>query len=140
MPKERVSISNRLDQIEHVGSAVERCAREAGFDDRANYACQLAVGEACENIIKHGYGDHHAGSIEVVIEAAPMKIVIELRDSAPPFDAAKKPDCQIWQPDDPPIGGLGMRIIHRVMDNVEYQRNGSQNLLKLSKSIAKTTD
>ncbi|NIS82132.1 MAG: hypothetical protein GTO14_18420 [Anaerolineales bacterium] len=129
-----ISVSSRLDQIERIGQVVDECAQVAGFDDRLSYACQLAVGEACENIIKHGYGMENSGIIEAIIHAKPGKLMIELVDNAPPFNVAQEPNIDSTHPDDPPIGGLGLRIIHKVMDKVEYHRRGDHNHLKLYKS------
>lgn len=130
----RLSIPGRLDQIARVGQLVDECAQIAGFDDRTSYACQLAVGEACENIIKHAYGSESTRPIEVVVLAECGKLTIELVDDGPPFNVAQKPVKNNVQVDDPPIGGLGLRIIHKVMDRVEYHRLGNQNHLKLQKS------
>lgn len=130
----RLSIPGRLDQIARVGELVDECAQIAGFDDRTSYACQLAVGEACENIIKHGYGSESSRQIEVVVLAESGKLTIELVDDGPPFNVAHKPAKNNVQVDDPPIGGLGLRIIHKVMDKVEYQRHGNHNHLRLHKT------
>jgi anti-sigma regulatory factor (Ser/Thr protein kinase) len=129
-----ISVSSRLDQIERIGQVVDECAQVAGFDDRLSYACQLAVGEACENIIMHGYGIENSGTIEATIHAQPGELTIELVDDAPPFNVAKAPENNSLPLDDPPIGGLGLRIIHKVMDSVEYHRRGDHNHLKLHKS------
>jgi anti-sigma regulatory factor (Ser/Thr protein kinase) len=139
MPTRQLSVSGRLDKIEVVGSIVDECAQSAGFDERTNYACQLAVGEACENIILHGYGEEGAGTIEVIVHAKPGELTIELWDSAPPFNVAKEPQPVPCTPEDPPIGGLGLKIIHKVMDKVEYKRRGNRNCLRLCKSSPTVT-
>jgi anti-sigma regulatory factor (Ser/Thr protein kinase) len=139
MDLRRVSVMGYLDQIEIVGRLIEECALAAGFDNRTSYQCQLAIGEACENIIIHGYGGEGVGKIDVTVQSMPGEITVELRDNAPPFDAAQKPEEVNWSEEDPPIGGLGLLIIHRVMDKIEYLRQGDQNYLKLRKTIRNTS-
>lgn len=134
MSTRRIVVSGRLDQIEVIGRFVDECAISAGFDESTSYACQLAIGEACENIILHGYGGEGTGEIEVIIHTNPGELTIELLDNAPAFDVAKRPIENSLSNDDPPIGGLGLRIIHRVMDQVEYKRDGDLNHLILCKS------
>lgn len=139
MADQSISVPGRLDQIEVIGRLVDRGAKDAGFDDLTNYSCQLAVGEACENIIRHGYGEEGLGDIEVHIDSNPGQILITLYDTAPPFNAAKKPVDEKLNQDDPPIGGLGLKIIHKVMDKIEYSRKGNQNRLTLLKNYTSET-
>jgi anti-sigma regulatory factor (Ser/Thr protein kinase) len=128
-----LTIASRLDQIERICSLVGEAGREAGFDKRTTYACQLAVSEACENIIKHGYEAKGSGEIEATIRVAPGDLSVELLDSAPPFNPAAKPPAREWPTHAPPVGGLGLIMIHKVMDEVKYRRKGRHNWLLLHK-------
>ena len=130
----RLSVPARLDHLKKAGQVIEVCAKIAGFDERTNYACQLAIEEVCENIIKHGYGAEDIGTIEIIAQAEPGKLSIEIIDFAPPFNPAEAAQDAPVSLDDPPIGGLGLRIIHKVMDKVAYQRRGDQNHLFLLKT------
>jgi anti-sigma regulatory factor (Ser/Thr protein kinase) len=121
-------------KIENLCILAGEAAIKAGFDDRTAYACQLAIGEACENIINHGYKEEGIGDIELSAETSPGKIILILRDSAPPFNPAVEPGPQHWKEEDPPVGGLGLLIIHRVMDKVTYSRIGGENILELHKA------
>ncbi|HLB65096.1 MAG TPA: ATP-binding protein, partial [Anaerolineales bacterium] len=118
-----------MDQIEKICGLVGEAAREAGFSQRTAYACQLAVTEACENIIQHGYGSEPSGEIEARIRASSGELTIELLDSAPPFNPAARPPARPWTSQDPPVGGLGLIMIHKVMDEVKYRRKGRRNWL-----------
>ena len=128
-----LTVPATLDQIEAICDAVDSAANAAGFDERARYACQLAASEACENIVKHGYGGGAAGEIEARLRALPHDLTIELLDTAPPFNPASPPNAAPWSIDDPPVGGLGLLIIHRVMDEVEYERVEGHNRLRMRK-------
>ncbi|OGO13913.1 MAG: hypothetical protein A2Y93_13855 [Chloroflexi bacterium RBG_13_68_17] len=131
----RLTVPGRLDRIREITGLVGEAARQAGFDSRSAYACELAVGEACENIIKHGYQTEDRGDIRVSIASLPGELTIELVDSAPPFNPAHAPDTRDWTPEDPPVGGLGLLIIHRVMDQVQYLRRRGHNILRLVKHL-----
>jgi anti-sigma regulatory factor (Ser/Thr protein kinase) len=132
-----LTVPARLEAIEAICDAVDAAALAAGFDERDRYACQLAAGEACENIVKHGYSDRSSGDIEVRLQAAAHDLTIELLDSAPPFNPASLPYSALWSVEDPPIGGLGLVIIHRVMDEVRYERRDDKNRLTMRKHGAK---
>lgn len=133
MTEHRASFPAHLRNIEAICAFVGEAAHEAGFDARTRYACQLAVGEACENIIKHGYGDEGRGDIQVTAEAGRCELTIELRDTAPPFNPAGSPPRLDLDRENPQVGGVGLVIIHRVMDEIFYSRDGDQNCLTLCK-------
>jgi anti-sigma regulatory factor (Ser/Thr protein kinase) len=135
MDVRRLTFPGSLDQIEAICRIVEDAAQQAGFDRRSSYACQLAVGEACENIIKHGYGAEGAGNIQVIVRARHGDLTVELRDTARPFNPARSPEKNKWSEHDPPVGGLGLVIIHRVMDEVRYRRRGQENRLLMRKRV-----
>jgi len=129
-----MKIDGHLDQIERIGRFVQEAAQNAGFDEKESYACELAVCEACENIILHGYGDDSTGEIEVAVQTEPDNITIELWDDAPAFDPANFPTTLKQSIDDPPVGGLGLVIMHRVMDDMEYHRKEGRNQLRMRRS------
>ena len=135
MSTRRLTIPGRLDQIEAACDCVEAGALEAGFDESASYACQLAVAEACENIVKHGYGIGQPGEICVEVVTSPGHLTIRLEDSGPPFNPARRPEQPARDQNDPPVGGLGLVIIHRVMDRVTYQRRSGVNRLTMRKRV-----
>jgi serine/threonine-protein kinase RsbW len=73
---------------------------------------KLAVGEACTNAIEHA----KEGAIDVVCTVEPGQLVLTIRDCGAGFDPnAARPE----HADEPPIGGLGLVIIHALMDEVQ---------------------
>jgi anti-sigma regulatory factor (Ser/Thr protein kinase) len=135
VPTRRLTIPGRLDQIEAACDCVEAGAVDAGFDESTSYACQLAVAEACENIVKHGYGTGQPGDICLEIVASQGQLTVRLEDSGPPFNPARRPRQPECDQDDPPVGGLGLVIIHRVMDRVTYVRRAGVNRLTMRKRM-----
>jgi anti-sigma regulatory factor (Ser/Thr protein kinase) len=63
----RMVIPGVLSKVPEVCDFVVSVARKVGLDDRAAYHCQMAVDEACTNIIEHGYGRNgQVGRIEII--------------------------------------------------------------------------
>ncbi len=135
MGEKELSVPAYHENIEILCNAAADAAEQAGFNDKTVYACQLAVGEACENVINHGYKAEGNGNIVLKAVVKHGKLILELCDTAPPFNPTVMPDDSEWEKDDPPIGGLGLLIIHRVMDRVEYRREGDRNYLELHKNM-----
>lgn len=140
MGSETIQIEGQYEQVQSVRDLVQRAAEEAGFSPKETYACQLAVSEAVENIIRHGYGQQVHNQIRVSVSNKPGELTIELTDDAPPFNPTDNRKSRKWTADDPPIGGLGIHIIHAIMDDVEYKREADRNLLKLHKKKTETLE
>ena len=133
MQDHQISIEGQLDQVEKVCRLVGESATSAGFNEKDSYACQLAVSEAIENIILHGYQSANGEKITVNIEVQSGDLAIEIVDQAPPFNPSVPVENQSPSPEDPPVGGLGLVIMHKVMDEVEYKRERGKNLLRMRK-------
>ncbi len=94
----------------------------------------LAIDEACQNVIRHAYGEAHEGEILLRLEREGSEIVCTLIDFAPPIDRSKVRPRDL---DDVRPGGLGTHLIHTVMDSAEFgdAPPGCGNLLRLKKRI-----
>jgi serine/threonine-protein kinase RsbW len=134
MPIRSLVVQAVLAEVAPICDLVSQGALAAGFDDSTSYACQLAVGEACENIVLHGYGNRAAGQISVTVDSEPGALTIQLADTAPPFNPAESPPNPP-DPENPRMGGLGLLIMHRVMDEIDYAREQDENLLTLKKTV-----
>lgn len=135
MTDHSLTIEGRFDQVSELSDLVESIAIDAGFTSRDRYSLQLAVCEALENIITHGYHGESTNLIEAHVYANPGEVRIEIWDDAPQFNPTDSPTDIDWTADDPPIGGLGLMIIDKVMDEVRYERKGERNWLKMVKRL-----
>ena len=135
MGTQSIKVPARLQDINRICEAVAIEAEHAGFDERTVYACQLAVCEAVENIVVHGYGPDQSGTITASISSRPSELTIELSDRAPAYNPTDVEISPPTPPEDPPVGGLGLYILHRVMDEIHYERKRGQNLLYLFKRM-----
>ncbi|HSN95116.1 MAG TPA: ATP-binding protein [Anaerolineaceae bacterium] len=112
-------------------------AREFGFTDKSLYAIELALDEACANVIDHGYEGEGKGLIEIELSTDDSEFIIKIEDTGKAFD----PDC-IPSPDlTSPLDlrcerGLGVFTIRKLMDRVEFKRNKGKNYLLLGKHLA----
>ncbi len=113
-----------------------RAAQSAGFDANAAYDVQLAVCEACGNIIKHGYGGEGLGEIAYICSIYEQTLTVILRDTAPPFDMNRVPPRN---PEDRARqltpGGWGLFFIRHFMDEIKYHQEAeSTNVLVMTKN------
>lgn len=88
-----------------------------------------AFGEAFNNIVIHSYRDQSDGVLEIEAELRADEMTLRLSDTGRAFDfeALDPPDLTSM-----PEGGMGVFMIHALMDEVVYRR-GSPNVLSLRK-------
>ncbi len=131
----KVSIPASLDQIRKLAAMVETLAVGANLGDEAVHQCRLAVDEACTNIITHSYADDPSGVIEVKMIARRGHFEISLTDFGEPYDPAlvAPPNIDCWSLDEASPGGLGLYLMHAVMDRVNYTVRPEGNSLVMTK-------
>lgn len=128
-----------LDQVPAACGFVAAAAVQAGLDEHAVYHCQLAVDEACTNIVEHGYHDPGENQVIDIIcqaDSHSRRFTIFILDDGPAFDPLSLPDP------DPTAslerrgsGGWGIHFIKKFMDEVSYTRQDHRNHLTLVKYI-----
>ena len=98
------------------------------------FHCQLAVDEACTNIIEHGYGGENRGRIEAVCQTSDGHLTITLADTGAPFDPTTVPEPGPYRGiEDASVGGHGLYFMRRVMDTVEFHCGEDGNALVMTK-------
>ncbi|MCX6688517.1 MAG: ATP-binding protein [Methanoregula sp.] len=126
-------IPAELDQIDRISHEIERCMKNVGMGEDEILDVQLAVEEAVTNTILHGY-DGAIGIITIRIDTSPQHIAIEIADNAPAFDPLSMPDPDLGADlEDRKIGGLGIFLIRKVMDEVTYRYVDNKNILLMVK-------
>ena len=137
MSESRRSVTARYDRIKQICSFVVDAANVAGLDESSTFQCQIAVDEACTNIIEHGYEGEDKGRIDVICNTTSGVLKIELLDQALPFDLDKVPEPELGAPlEDMKIGGLGIYFMKKMMDDVSFSRENGTNKLMLLKRRA----
>jgi len=116
----------------------EQCAGIPGVTEEILYDVQLAVDEACTNIIKHGYADMDPGSIILDIELEPDKLILSLTDFGHSFEpdtaAIAGMEASIEERE---LGGFGLFFINQSMHEVDYRVTEDGNTMVLTKYLGR---
>ena len=111
-PSVRLTIPAKPEYITLVRLALTGLSRLRPLSEETLGDLKLAVTEACSNSVRHGYADGGEGVVEVVYELLPDRLVIEVADNGPGFDAGgDRSDAENLAE-----GGLGIEIIKAVSD------------------------
>ena len=125
----------RFDSLAAINQFVTRVAETAGLGTKAIYAVQMAVDEACSNIIEHAYGGEGRGPIECTCLVHDDQLIVILGDYGCPFDPSSVPRPNLCPNlDKRSSGGLGLFFIRQLMDHVLFEsKPGAGNTLTLIK-------
>lgn len=91
--------------------------------------CELALVEACNNLINHNPSIRDCISLQA--EITRFDLTITISDTTPGFDWPANPTL----PDPSAERGRGIYLMHALMTEVEYVRNGSHNELRLRRAL-----
>ena len=130
----RLTFRAHAGELRRVREAVRNACKQSGCSTALTQDLVIAIGEASQNIVRHAYKGVEAG--EATLEILEGKGILEFRllDAAPTVDREKmKP---VW-PEHVQPGGLGICLIHDIMDQVEYldAPSGKGNLLRMVKYL-----
>jgi serine/threonine-protein kinase RsbW len=126
----RLTIPARAEYIGLTRLALIGLSRVRGFPDDLLADLKLAITEACSNCVRHAYPDG-AGTVEIVYELRPDRLVVEVADDGAGFD----PSGAAKAGGDLSEGGLGIAIIRAIADAFEIgpTRNGRGSRLRFEK-------
>lgn len=130
-----VQFPAKFEFLDEIREFVGQIARENGFGDKDVYNIQLATDEAASNVIEHAYVGRTDGVLDLSCGMNKQGLVITLVDHGAPFDPSEVPlpDLQADM-SDRKIGGLGIFLMRKLMDEVHYQSNAdTSNALTMLK-------
>ena len=135
MPSYRLVLAPDIAEIPRLLDWVEGCCGAAGVTGDVAGKMALALEEAAANVINHAFlnsAPSHRLAVTVTIEAD--CVTAEIIDNGKAFDpsAAPEPDCTLPLDARHP-GGLGLHLIRKLMDRVDYCRIDGENRLRLEK-------
>lgn len=121
-----------LTAIPSMMEFVSATAATFGVHPKRIMHLELAVEEATANICSYAY-EIPPGEVTIKISREIEMFRIELIDSGVPFDpmAMETPDIKA-ELENRQVGGLGVFLIRRMLDDVHYSRSGTQNVLSLA--------
>ena len=127
----------RIDQLDKVLAFVDGILESLDCPMKAQMQIDVAVEELYVNIASYAYVPA-AGPVTIQVSVAPDRhtVTITFIDSGIPYDPLQKPDPDVTLPsDERQIGGLGIFMVKKSMDDMRYTYADGQNRLTISKKI-----
>lgn len=132
-----IIVKGTLEELENVQEFLEQHLVYEQCSLKTIFQLNIAVEEIYVNIAKYAYYPNEGEvTIRYKIEEEPTTIVIEFLDNGKPFNplVVENPNVSM-KADVRAIGGLGILLVKKNMDQVEYKYDNGQNVLTLKKII-----
>ncbi len=131
-----IMVENRISEIERVGRLFGGFWAEHGLPPDLKNDVNLALEEVLGNVILHAYRDEGEHQFQVRLSLENREVKVEIEDDGAAFNPLEAPEPDISGPlRDRPIGGLGIHLVRRLMDRLEYRREAGRNHLLLRKRL-----
>lgn len=128
----RLKLTAKLENLPRLLDMVRDSATRQGFDSKMLMKIELATEEALVNIINHSYPSS-PGKIELITSMKNRSLMIQIEDEGIPFDTAAHEEPEnTGGITERRLGGIGIMLMKKLVKNLEYQRKGKKNVLKLT--------
>ncbi|MBR1407940.1 MAG: SpoIIE family protein phosphatase [Clostridia bacterium] len=132
----QLTLEAKLENIDKLMVFVDGTLEEMGCSMKAQMQIDVAVDEVFSNIAQYAY-PQGGGDATLSIRAEGNQAVLTFTDSGIPYNplSAEEPDVTL-SADERPIGGLGIFLVRKTMDDVAYRYEDGCNVLTIRKTIA----
>lgn len=132
-----LTVSASTEYLSKVRNFVARHARDFGFENQDIEDIRLAVDEAFTNVVKHAYQNDSTQKVNIRIGSNRNEFWISITDYGKSFDLSKYKEPDIVESiHHHKRGGVGVYLIKKLMDKVEYHSSGSANEIVMKKKTA----
>ena len=133
---EKLTIKAKLENLNDVTAFVERQLEQMDLPMKTQMQIDLAVEEIFVNIASYAYSPEDGMAIIEVELTEDPRVIITFIDSGRPFDPLAKEDPDIEQSvEDRPVGGLGIFMVKKSMDDMSYEYRDGCNILTIRKNF-----
>jgi anti-sigma regulatory factor (Ser/Thr protein kinase) len=131
-----IRLKNDLSELERLRELVTEFAGRHEVSPELLFHLNLALEEVLTNVISYGYDDSDEHELVVRLRFQKDELWAEVEDDGRAFNPLDAPTPETQKPlEERPIGGLGIHLVRKLMDGLEYRRQAGKNLLVLKKKI-----
>lgn len=132
-----ITVPAAADHLYTVLGFVDEWLKVHGFPEEAAAQVSIAVEEVFVNIARYAYGPRVGDAlVKCAVGGDPLFAVIEFSDRGKPFNPLTRDDPVLSLPlENRPVGGLGIYLVKKIMDSVQYNYQDDRNILTLRKQL-----
>lgn len=132
-----LNISATVENIAAVTAFVDEQLEELDCPMKTQLQVDVAIDELFGNIAHYAYNPEvGAATVRVEVTENPLSVVITFIDNGVPYDPLAKADPDVTlSAEEREIGGLGIYMVKKSMDDISYEYKNGQNILRIKKHI-----
>ncbi len=132
-----ITVDASVENIEIVTEFVNGQLEELNCPMRAQMQIDVAIDELLGNIAHYAYHPEVGkATVRVEVEQNPLAVIITFMDGGVPYDPLQNNDPDITlSAGEREIGGLGIFLVKKSMDEISYEYKNGQNILRIKKQI-----
>ncbi len=133
-----LTIEATPENVDKVIEFVDEMLEEYGCGMKEQMAIDVAVDELFANIAHYAYNPETGyATVKVEVVEDPLSVEITFVDNGKPYDPLAKADPDTTQSiEDREIGGMGILIVKKSMDAVDYEYKDGKNILTIKKTFS----
>ena len=126
-----------IESIPMVTAFVDEQLEQLECPMKTQMQVDMAIDELFSNIAYYAYNPEIGrATVRVEVTEDPLAVVITFIDKGVPYDPLAKADPDITLPiEERDIGGLGIYMVKKTMDDVSYEYKDGQNIVRIKKNI-----
>ena len=132
-----LSLEAAIANIPAVTDFVNALLEELDCPMKAQLQIDVAIDELFSNIAQYAYAPGTGpATVRVETEEDPPAVILTFIDRGMPYDPLAAEDPDITAPaEERSIGGLGVYLVKKTMDDVRYEYRDGQNILRIRKRM-----
>ena len=132
-----LTIAAAVENIETVTEFVNEQLEAYDCPMKVQIQIDVAIDELFSNIARYAYNPEVGiATVQVAVVEDPLSVVITFIDNGIPYDPLKKEDPDITLSlEDRPVGGLGIYMVKKTMDDITYEYKDGKNILAIKKNL-----
>jgi len=130
-------LKNNLSELNSLNRHLNILGSSIGLENDSILRINICLDELFTNIVSYGFEDDLEHVINFTVQIENNSLVIHIEDDGIAFNPLEKIDPEFpANVESAKIGGLGILIIRRLIDNISYERKQGKNRLTMKKIIA----
>ena len=130
-------LKNDPCELDQLGRYIRQFGLNHGLSEKIVFEINLVLDELFTNVVSYGYTDSKKHWIRFEIHLDGTRLILRMEDNGKRFNpqTIKPPNikCLLQERE---IGGLGIHLIRKIVDDLRYERVGRKNVLTLTKNLA----
>lgn len=133
---ETLELRNEMQELDTLSSFLDKLADSWSLSIALIMSINLVLEEAFSNIVNYAFDDAKVHLIKIVFSLHDNILDMRIEDDGKPWDptAAVEPDINLPL-EERAVGGLGIFLIRKTMNEVAYERIAGKNILRMTKYI-----